>query len=118
MISKGKYYGIKTISKSSKTFDINWELNSPISLPTTGKYNLKFYLYYNCYETKGFAIFSTDCSTVKDRLTIYTKGLNGGSFNILKQYLFDKSGSINQWKEYNLDLDLNSTSLYVNFKLS
>ena len=114
MISKGKYYGIKTISKPSKTFDINWELNTPISLPATGKYNLKFYLYYNCYESKPFiSFFSTDCSTVKDRLTIYTKGLNGGSFNILKQYLFDKSSSINQWKEYNLDLDLDSTILYV-----
>jgi hypothetical protein len=114
MILIGKYYGIKTISKSSKIFNINWELNSPITLPSTGKYNLRFYLYYNCYETKGLlGFFSTDCATVKDRLTIYTKTINSGSYDILKQYLFDKSSSINKWNEYNIDLDLDSTSLYV-----
>ena len=59
----GKFFGI--ITKPPETsLDINWELNTPIYLPYDGKYTLKYFTYYNCYEKLPILPFYKGCTFV------------------------------------------------------
>ena len=76
-------------------------------------YTLKFFLFYNCYQnpTNSFS----DCTSVKEELTVYMKSNHAGSFNILNKYPISKINNTNNWKEIKLNIpNLNSTAnIYV-----
>jgi hypothetical protein len=85
-------------------------------LPKPGKYNLKFYFYYNCYQTKGiFDFFASDCSDVKERISINTKSSQNELYSVLLQYDLTKPISVNSWVPVSFDLNANSSTLYVSY---
>ena len=108
----GKFYGIKT-TIDNVIFNINWELNSPIILPSIGNYTLQFYIHYNCYET---GIFLPGFLSISDKLTIYKKSLQSETFMVIKEYNFLITNSTTKWEEYKIDLVLNESSLYLKFR--
>lgn len=80
----------------------------------TGLLNLQFYVYYNCYQKKSIIdFFRSDCSDVKDRLTIYSKSSSNSLYSVVRQYDLVKANSTDNWKLFNLDLNSTSTTLYV-----
>lgn len=95
-------------------FNFNWESNTAISLPQRGRYSLQFHAFYNCYQTKSFLdFFASDCSDVKDRLTIYSKSSTNELYSLLKQFEFTKKDNVNSWQSYGIDINTNSTQIYV-----
>ena len=104
---------IKT--EPTDTFNINWEANSPIIIPISGNYTLKFFIFYNCYQTKNSF---TDCNIVKDKLTVYMKSYISEEYNVLKEYSLSKINNTNNWKEIKINIPnmISSNSKYVNLK--
>lgn len=111
----GKYAGCRTTLPSSK-FDITWETTNGILLPRLGQFNLQFYGFYNCYQTKSLLdFFSSDCHDVKDRLTIYTKTSSNDLYSILYQLDLTKKDSKNSWQMYKLAFNATTNIIDVKF---
>lgn len=74
-------------------------------------------MFYNCYEKKSFLdFFSSDCSDVKDRFTIYTKSKSDSLYSVFKQFdLMGKKSSVDSWQLFDLDLTSITNNLYVTF---
>lgn len=72
-------------------------------------------MFYNCYEKKSFMnFFSSDCSDVKDRFTIYTKSKSVSLYSLFKQFdLIFKKSSVNSCQLLDLDLTSTTNNLYV-----
>ncbi len=84
----------------------------PIRLPVNGTYNLKFFCFYNCYQRTN--AMNSDCRFVEDRLTIYIKSNKDADYLKYSSYDLHMTSSTNYWQEYNLELDLYDSSLFVN----
>jgi hypothetical protein len=108
----GRFFGTKTVLPT-ELFSMNWETVKEINVPRNGRYKIEFFVFYNCYQKKGlFDFFKSDCSDVLDRLTIYSKTPTG-LYQVVTQYDLDKSISMDSWKAYSHDLQINTDSLYV-----
>ena len=103
---------IKT--EPTDTFNINWETNSPIIIPISGNYTLKFFIFYNCFQT--YLDSFSNCKDVKDKLTIYIKSYISDEYKVLNEYSLLKINNTNNWKEIKINIPnlISSNSKYVN----
>ena len=69
------------------------------------KFTLKYFTYYNCYQSQPILPFYKGCKEIKDRFTIYMKTQLQMNFVILKETDLYKSNSVGNWTENLINLN-------------
>ena len=96
---------------------MNWETTSFIQLDKIGQFELQFYVFYNCYQTKSFFdFFASDCNDVQDRLTIYRKTSPSDFYSPIGLLDLRIENNVNKWSFFTVNFNATTNNLWLKIK--